>query len=169
MNSGPRSKNWAAQNSRIGPTDASIVMDNNLIDSNENSHDKSMTNEVHDKLAANNNNNNNNDPPAVLHAPSLSPSPKIAIPAGSAAASHNNACLNCPNGSSTTSDHEDDYPASPAFHNDRLIEEIFQLPHCVSDDEGSSNSDNCVYAYRGGGNNGLDLLPQVILRAYFYS
>lgn len=38
-----------------------------------------------------------------------------------------------------------------SFHNEGLIEEIILLPNnIISDDEISSNSDDCVYAYRGG-------------------
>lgn len=135
----------------------------NLIDSNENNH---KCDEHVRKLENNNNNNNNNEPPVS------STSPKISIPSH-----HNSSCLNCPTtntngvgssgGGGSLTDHED-YGVDDAsenddvFHNEGLIEEIFQLPHCISDDEVSSNSDNCVYAYRGGGDVvSPEPLPQV--------
>lgn len=124
----------------------------NLIDSNENSRRCMLEDEHTHKTATNNNNNNNNESPVFGQSSTVTPPAR---------------CMgvNCVNGSDSEVNVS---PSSlPPFHNEGLIEEIFLLPNGVlSDDEGSSQSDNCVYAYRGGADMESPEPPQVKIKFF---
>lgn len=137
------------------------------IDSNENSRRYAEAGTDRRKVSTNNNNNS----PVFLSAASspcntgtttsttTTSSPKN-VPCCLAAV---NGQLNCVNGGGA--EQHDGSPRSESteslpFHNEGLIEEIYLLPNnVISDDEASSQSDNCVYAYRGA-NAGSPELPQ---------